>query len=214
MAKYWQPGQVKTRLGRQIGLSAAAALHRSFVLHLQRQLADVDALRVMAIAPDDRCAAAQRESLAAWRVVPQGVGDLGDRLLRFFCDQLTCCEQVLVIGADCPLIDPPVIEQTWQQLERHDAVLGPAIDGGYYLLGLRRPWQPWMINLFVEMPWGTDRVAAVTRQRLQAAGRRCGELVPREDVDTLPCLLRLRDQLHQHRSAPALYRAVQRALAP
>ena len=93
--------------------------------------------RVLSIAPDSDMARIREERATdAWEITPQGDGDLGDRMSRFFQSQLgtaspeTPPSRVILIGADCPLLSESDIVKAAQELEFHDIVLGPAIDGG------------------------------------------------------------------------------------
>ncbi|EMI22112.1 hypothetical protein RMSM_00959 [Rhodopirellula maiorica SM1] len=218
MAKYWTVGKVKTRLGHSIGMNAAAEIHREFVLRLCRQLAAVQSRRVLAIAPDsDGARLREQPELAAWEIIPQGDGDLGDRMSRFFQTQLgfqsqrsvesqrdtssreTPASRVILIGADCPLLGESDIANAAQQLETHDIVLGPAIDGGYYLIGFRGPWSDRFGRLFHEMPWSSSDVFAITKQRAEETQLSLAVLPENEDIDTIECLDRLRDHLNQSR---------------
>ncbi|WP_339936862.1 TIGR04282 family arsenosugar biosynthesis glycosyltransferase [Novipirellula rosea] len=206
MAKYWTAGTVKTRLGRSIGMQAAAEIHREFVLRLCKQLAEVRDRRVLSIAPDS-ATALLREELArdTWEITPQGDGDLGDRMSRFFRSQLgtasseTPASRVVLIGADCPLLSESDIKNAAQQLESHDIVLGPAMDGGYYLIGLRGPWSERFERLFQEMPWSSADVFAITKQRANESQLSLAVLPQNEDIDTIECLDRLRDHLNESR---------------
>ncbi|WP_372716931.1 TIGR04282 family arsenosugar biosynthesis glycosyltransferase [Novipirellula sp.] len=211
MAKYWTAGNVKTRLGRSIGMQAAAEIHREFVLRLCKQLAEVRDHRVLSIAPDSASARFReqlaREQLASdtWEITPQGDGDLGDRMSRFFRSQLgtasaeTPASRVVLIGADCPLLGEPEISEAAQQLESHDIVVGPAMDGGYYLIGLRGPWSERFEHLFQEMPWSSGDVFAITKQRAAESQLSLAVLPQNEDIDTIECLDRLRDHLNESR---------------
>ncbi|QDS95862.1 hypothetical protein FF011L_46630 [Roseimaritima multifibrata] len=224
VAKYWEPGTVKTRLGADVGMPVSAALHQRFVKHLTKRLGaglpghsdtpppqvqqascqnneSAAVKQIWAISPPDAVAKVQGE-VPGWEIGPQGDGDLGERLQRLFQDHLACRSQdpveqsrMLVIGGDCPDLPAATIAEALDQLRTVDAVLGPASDGGYYLLGLKGPWQDWMKRLFQEVPWSQPEVAEVTRDRLKAAGRRWHELPCRDDVDTLADLCRLVERL-------------------
>ncbi|WP_442507654.1 TIGR04282 family arsenosugar biosynthesis glycosyltransferase [Novipirellula sp. SH528] len=202
MAKYWTAGKVKTRLGHSIGMQAAAEIHREFVLRLCRQLAAVQDRRILSLAPDSDIARISEETISkAWEITPQGDGDLGDRMSRFFQSQLgtaspeTPPSRVVLIGADCPLLSASNIAKAAQQLESHDLVIGPAIDGGYYLIGLRGPWTQRFATLFAEMPWSSSDVFAITKQRAEESQLSLAVLSQNEDIDTIECLDRLRDHL-------------------
>ncbi|WP_153557721.1 glycine oxidase ThiO [Roseimaritima sediminicola] len=205
-AKHWTPGTVKTRLAAAVGDETAAQIYRTFVQHLTGELRP--ALRegnfltpILATAPD-AAVATVAAAFPDWHVVGQGDGDLGQRLKRVAEPALQPGRTVILIGADCPDLPPETIHQACRALEHHDAVLGPADDGGYYLLGLRGPWQPWMDGLFTDMPWSTQRVAEITRQRITGAGRSCDLLPPRHDVDTLADLRRLLARLRTAQPDP------------
>jgi glycosyltransferase A (GT-A) superfamily protein (DUF2064 family) len=88
---------------------------------------------------------------------------------------------VVIVGTDCPGVDRRVVLDALGQLGAADVVMGPTLDGGYYLLGLRAP-QPW---LFEGVNWTGGSVAAQTRARAQALGLRLRTLRPLRDVDTV-----------------------------
>lgn len=205
LTKYWEVGQVKSRLGKDIGMARAASLHRSFVLHLCHSLASIHARRVVCLAPQS-ARDPLRETLCsqglerAWEVMLQTEGSLGDRmggwLDAVFCDpsQPTSC--AILIGADCPTVTVRQIEEARRKLESHDVVIGPAADGGYYLIGVSAPWSHDRCRtLFAEIPWSTDQVYPLTRSRIAEAGMSCSELETQGDVDTLDDLYRLREEL-------------------
>ncbi len=160
------PGQVKTRLIPALGADRAAALHAELLAGLVGRLgAAPPAPLELWCAPDTRHelfrALAVRWPLALYR---QGDGDLGARLLAAARDAGRRARYRILIGADCPLLDRGYLEAAVAALlGGRDAVLGPAEDGGYVLLGLREASE----RLFRAMPWGTDRVAAITRRRMQ-----------------------------------------------
>jgi hypothetical protein len=135
MLKEPRPGRVKTRLGREIGMTAAAWWFRHQVARLLRRVEDPRWRLVLAVSPD-------AEGLAS-RVWPahlprlaQGTGDLGDRMARVF--RSLPPGHVCIIGADIPGIGRGHIARAFAALGDHDAVIGPAPDGGYWLIGLRR----------------------------------------------------------------------------
>ena len=104
----------------------------------------------------------------------------------------------ILIGGDCPLLSATEVRIAAQLLQSHDVVIGPAVDGGYYLIGIRGPWarqQAHFETLFQDIPWSTARVLEMTRQRIQTADLSLAELETREDIDTLDELHRLRQCL-------------------
>lgn len=110
-------------------------------------------------------------------VVPQGKGDLGERLIRVAKALPT--GPVLIIGSDVPGIPPALIAKGFQLLEGHDAVLGPSSDGGYWAIGLRR--RPAIVDPFRAVRWSTSHALYDTLRNL--AGRSVGTLAQLDDVD-------------------------------
>lgn len=136
MLKEPRPGRVKTRLGREIGMVDAAWWFRHQTARLIRRIEDPRWRLVLAVSPD-------REGLGS-RVWPahlprqaQGGGSLGDRMARLLKGQPP--GPVCIIGSDIPAISRAHILRAFAELGRADAVLGPAPDGGYWLIGLKSP---------------------------------------------------------------------------
>jgi hypothetical protein len=177
------PGQTKTRLIPALGAEGAADLHRRF-LHatvrtaLQANLGPI----TLWCTPDTShpeftaCAA-----LGPLTLRPQVVGDLGLRMLA------TIDTPTLIIGTDCPTLTQTHLQQAANALNENDAVLIPAEDGGYVLIGLRQP-EP---AIFTDITWGTAQVLASTRQRLHGIGYSWRELPTLWDVDEPADLTRL-----------------------
>ncbi len=114
------------------------------------------------------------------RFLPQGAGDLGERMAGAFEESFrTGSTATVIIGSDCPGLSPDVITAAFARLTETPVVLGPARDGGYYLIGLSRP----MPELFRGIPWGTDRVLADSLAVLQRRGCKPALLDPLEDID-------------------------------
>ena len=189
MAKAPLPGFAKTRLIPALGVEGAAAiahrlLDRAVEQALAADLGGVD----LCCAPDSRHAAFARLGESP-RVAlsPQGEGDLGARMARAFERWLAHVPQVLLIGTDAPALDAALLRQAARALADTDAVFVPAHDGGYALVGLRRPTP----SLFDAMLWSTSTVMAQTRERLAAAGLRYAELPAVADIDNAADLVHL-----------------------
>lgn len=201
MTKFWDVGAVKTRLGSSIGAGPAARIHRLFVMHLCKSLSSFDGHRVVCLAPESRAGALRQELCRSglqqdWQIVGQAGGDLGNRMAQWFeatfRDQSRPADRAILIGADCPLISPSLIVEADHQLASHDAVFGPAADGGYYLIGMGASVATNRLrSIFDRIPWSTERVMEITRTRLAAAGLSWHELPQQEDVDTVEDLNRL-----------------------
>ena len=97
----------------------------------------------------------------------------------------------ILIGGDCPLLSKNDITQTTDYLRQFDVVLGPACDGGYYLIALTGPWRPEFETIFQEIPWSTDQVLPLTRRKLLNANQTMAELETRENIDTEQELIHL-----------------------
>ncbi|MFW5846231.1 MAG: TIGR04282 family arsenosugar biosynthesis glycosyltransferase [Planctomycetota bacterium] len=173
-----RPGRAKTRLIPTLGAAGAAALQRHMTEQLVARLRGHPGLR---ICYSDGDATSMRRWLGPeLDYQPQAEGDLGRRLHLAFADAFAeGATKAIAIGCDIPDLTMLQIEQAEARLQHHDAVLGPATDGGYYLLGLRRP-RP---DLFCDMPWGGPQVAAITRQRCRASGSSLALLEELRDVD-------------------------------
>jgi rSAM/selenodomain-associated transferase 1 len=178
-AKWPRRTTVKTRLGGTPEWGAQVA--RAFLLDTLSRLAGVPARRVLVFAPPSSAADFAALAGADWSLVPQAEGDLGRRLERFISEQLAAgVEQVVVVGTDSPTLPVAYVEEAFGLLHRADVVLGPATDGGYYLLGCG----PRLPPLFDGIDWSTDRVLAQTVERLGEHSWRLTLLPPWYDVDT------------------------------
>ena len=136
MVKEPRPGRVKTRLGRDIGMTDAAWWFRHQTRRLLRRLSDPRWRIVLAVSPD-REGLQSRVWPGALPRRPQGRGDLGARMARMLAD--VPCGPACLIGADIPGIRRAHVAAAFSSLGDHDAVFGPAHDGGYWLMGLRHP---------------------------------------------------------------------------
>lgn len=191
-AKYWEPGRVKTRLAATIGAEAAATIYAEFIRSLLVRLSEVGERRWLCFTPDGR--RAEFESLAGslWHAVPQAVGDLGQRMSAYFDEAFTAsADRVVLIGSDSPTLPHAHVTRAFSALREHDVVLGPTLDGGYYLVGARGHTPP----IFEDISWSTSEVWKQTVERLERSGLSYEELPSWYDVDERADLFRLRDEL-------------------
>jgi rSAM/selenodomain-associated transferase 1 len=175
-----RPGAVKTRLASTLGIEAACATYRQLVDTLLNRITSVDSV-TLCFAPDEAESEIQPWLRQGWRATAQGQGDLGERLDRAF--QIAFAngaKRVLIIGSDCPDITVADLDAGWSALEFHDVVLGPATDGGYWLIGLKLPQN----LLFREIPWSSSLVLQTTLARCGAARLRVQMLRMLSDIDT------------------------------
>lgn len=181
LAKAPLAGLAKTRLIQRLGASGAAALQAA-LLRRTVETAGTAGLGPLTLwcAPD--CTHPAFVALAAsaqLTLAAQPAGDLGVRMHAAVCASPERIAGTLVIGTDCPALTPALLGEAAAALGDHDAVLIPAEDGGYALIGLRRP-EP---HVFADIAWGTPSVAAQTRERFSELGWRWHELPPLWDVD-------------------------------
>ena len=201
--RFPEPGTTKTRLIGALGEEGAADLQRRLT---ERLAARVRAF-VRAEAPETgtggeagidvevRFEGGDAERMRQWlgegaeqapfAYRPQGCGDLGERMERAFNDAFgrddpsQAAGRVVLAGSDIPDLTAEILKRAFAELESHDLVLGPAEDGGYYLIGLTRPAP----GLFRDVPWGADRVLARTREIAGRLGLSVRLLETLRDVD-------------------------------
>ncbi len=188
------PGEAKTRLIPALGAAGAAALHRRLVMHCLRAAGDSRLGPVeLWCAPGTgdpffrECGRRFGASLH-----PQGEGDVGARMQRAFESALARARRAILVGSDIPALSARYLRDADRALRRgDDAVIGPAEDGGYALIGLSRC----DAELFRGIPWGGPEVLAETRRRVAALSMRLSELPVLWDVDRPEDLERLPEGL-------------------
>ena len=187
------PGTCKTRLVPALGEWGAARLSGALTLHL---LAMLDEARVapaiLCCTPDCGHPLFQRRGEEKW--VQRG-NDLGERMLDAVGRALEEAGRVLLLGTDCPVLLAGYLEKAFRALERSDVVIGPAEDGGYVLLGLKKL----DASLFRGIAWGTSAVLDQTLERVAELEWRYELLETLWDVDRPEDLMRLR------RDFPAIF---------
>ena len=176
-----RPGEVKTRLAVGIGEEAAADLYATMASDA------MDRLRSPAydlfVCYDPPSAASE---VQAWlgdgiTLTPQASGNLGHRLWSAVRDGLEIATQVCVVGTDVPDLDDALVKEAFDELSEADVVIGPAADGGYYLLALQRP----IPELFEDIPWSTPEVLDRTLDVARKLGLTVHTLRTLRDVDTV-----------------------------
>ena len=191
MAKAPIPGSVKTRLMPVFSARQAAALARALLVdQLQHLRAFRDADLYLAFTPPHARRLIRRLAPRRFEIFPQSRGDLGVRMQKVFATLFAKGHRrVVLIGGDLPPVPLSHFAQTFAYLDhrRPCAVLGPSLDGGYYLVGLNRE-QP---ALFDRMIWSHDRVLAQALEKLDSVGVRAKQLPLWFDVDTIDDLQRL-----------------------
>jgi rSAM/selenodomain-associated transferase 1 len=185
------PGAVKTRLAATVGDQAALAVYRWLAERTLRVLAESPrAWTVRALVAGDV------NALGEWCVLvdevrAQGEGDLGARMEEAMGAALReGYARVVIVGTDCPTLDAATVRAAMEALRAVPAVIGPALDGGYYLIGGSEA-----LPVFDGVRWSTEVVAAETRARLTRAGLSWRELPAAADIDRAEdlCHLTARD---------------------
>lgn len=208
MARYPTQGQTKTRLARTLGDNDTVHLYRAFLTDLIHHHAGQAYTLCWTYTPNDVDYQTLIEALARsisapvqnMRYFPQQGADLGERLhYAFHWTHDQGYQYTFVIGSDSPQIRAETIAHARAALDEADVVPGPSDDGGYYLLGMKRPH-----DVFSNIPMSTSRVTAMTIEAAQRQGLRVQTIETLFDVDEMPDLQRLAVLLKQDRSlAPA-----------
>lgn len=188
-SKYPIPGQVKTRMIPAIGPEGAARLHRRLtesVVASAKHSGDTVTI----------CAtSAPLRRFRAWlgpdiQYTTQPTGDLGNRMEHAFAAAFRRgAARVIAVGADAPDLTPDILRKAFLALDSSDVVVGPAADGGYYLIGMTR-LRP---ELFHGLEWGTEKVLSRTRDAIRRLGLKADELPVLQDVDRPEDLARVRN---------------------
>lgn len=188
-------GEVKTRLQPDYTPEQSLKLHKHMMLNtlvLSKKLTDIDT---------DLCCTPNRNTMFFLECENQfpvtlsdQLGDeLGERMAFSLSSALQTYEKVIIIGTDCPNLDETYIQQAIDALDTVDAVIGPAEDGGYVLLGLRK----FSLDLFTDFVWGSDTVLSQTRKVLNELAWTSKELGIMHDVDRPEDLHRYQNLLNE-----------------
>lgn len=186
-------GQVKTRMQPMLTEQQSLDLHRRMLRHCLRQACH------SAVAPVELWVTAEHEywqdlsQQFEFRQCLQRGSDLGQRMAYALQQGLPGQQSRVVIGSDCPFIDASYLEKAFAGLVDVPVVLGPALDGGYVLLGLRQ----FDMALFEGIPWGSERVLARTQEQITAIGWSSVTLADLADIDRPEDLQQLQQQLPQ-----------------
>ncbi|BAY36972.1 hypothetical protein NIES2111_13060 [Nostoc sp. NIES-2111] len=157
-SRYPEPGKTKTRLIPALGAGGAANLQRQMTEYTLSQVKELQ--QVINVSSEVRFVGGDVQLMQNWLGAdlvyqPQGDGDLGLRMTRSLYDAFQAqATQVVIIGIDCPGLNFQILTQAFEQTYTVDLVLGPAVDGGYYLIGLRR----FVPELFINIDWGSSQV--------------------------------------------------------
>ena len=189
MSKIPQPGFTKTRLMSVLSERECSDFHRACLADTCRAIRKsrlpgyiyyAAESRNVLPADVDEIWGLPTEERAYFEFRPQQGKDLGERLCNAAREILICYEAVLFLGSDMPQITSDAILEAEVMLSGSDTVLGPAHDGGYYLLGIKQV----VPNLFEDIPWGTSQVLEKTLEKIIENKFACSLLRPQADIDT------------------------------
>ncbi len=192
-ARFPEPGKAKTRLIPALGAGGAARLSRRLTEHAVAVARDACKTGTLSLTV---CSTSGRlRDFRAWLgsdlyLIKQSSGNIGERMRRVFEKAFAQgTPGALLTGSDLPDISSDILQKAVTALNTHDVVLGPAADGGYYLIGMKR-YHP---ELFAGINWGTEHVAEQTRAAIKRCGLTCAEVSELSDVDRPADLEELRN---------------------
>lgn len=176
-------GRIKTRLGKKMDAAAVCRLYQCFVQDIIETLTAGGHDMIVFFTPPHRGAAVQAWLGDTLSYQAQAGKNLGDRMRHAFADVFAGgVDQAVLIGSDLPDLDNRIIETSFEYLKQKDAVIGPAEDGGYYLIGLRK--NAFDNDLFSGIDWGTGSVFRQTMGKIHDACLSCHVLPYWQDIDT------------------------------
>lgn len=172
-----EKGKVKTRLASTVGDNRALEIYKALMVHTRDLASQTEAKRYLFYSQFINTQDDWPENVFIKDL--QIEGDLGTKMATAFQTVLSKHAKAIIIGSDCASLTQEIIQEGIHALDEHDFVLGPALDGGYYLLGMRN-FEP---TLFEDMPWSTEQVAPITKARIKALGKTCFTLPALSDID-------------------------------
>lgn len=170
-------GKVKTRLAKTIGDEKALEIYLALCQYTRQLLLDIDCDRY--IFYDQSIIEHDDWNAQHFHKEQQHPGDLGDRIQHAFEEVLADHDKVLIIGSDCPQIQKTHIELAFESLDETDIVIGPSLDGGYYLLGMTELHS----YLFQDMPWSTSSLYGECLRKIFSRSKSITELERLTDID-------------------------------
>lgn len=174
-----EQGKVKTRLAKSLGDLEALRIYRHLISRTLMTVSDCHLPTYLYFHP--RIDHAIQESFSTFNHHVQEEGDLGWKMYKAFEDILSRHPRAILIGTDCPYLTPALLAAALTSLEHHDLVIGPAKDGGYYLIGLNKN----EIKLFEDISWSTETVFRDTLTIIQGQHLSCHILPELSDIDQI-----------------------------
>lgn len=194
------PGQVKTRLQASLSAEQCASLYQAFLLDIIDLAASLTSYQpFLAYFPAGAKRLFQDMAHSGMGIIAQSGADLGSRMNALITGLLAEGHPaVVIVGSDIPTLQPGILEDALRIVRNHDLCLGPAEDGGYYLIGARKGCE----EVFQGIPWSTPDVFESTVKRAELAGLSVGMVDLFSDIDTADDLERLRGELKKLRNMP------------
>lgn len=176
-AKYPEMGKVKTRLSKDIGEEKAVAVYSKILSKLVSTHKGQNYDFKIAFSPDSK--EGSFKEMFSVDLILQSSGNIGDRMRAVFYSMLDKYDKVVVIGSDTPNISSSDIEEAFLRLDNADAVVGPAVDGGYYLIGMKE-----FTDFFSGITWSTSSVFEDTTELIVEFHQKYELLEEKRDIDT------------------------------
>jgi len=197
-------GEVKTRLAATLGQNVARDLYRCFILDMLSALQRAGFPVIICYYPEDALDHLKGIVGEGYAFQPQYGEDLGERMKNGMMDSFAQgFDRAIVIGSDIPDLPGAFIQESFAALETYDSVIGPAFDGGYYLIGFRQ--ESFLPEAFKGIEWGTNTVLTQTLGILRDHQRTAYLLPPLRDIDTLEDL---RGLFQKHEGTPNCQRTM------
>ena len=173
------PGNVKTRLAKDSSEEYALKVYEALLEHTRKVSLEVELDRYLYYS--DHVSEGDQWSDSDFEKYIQADGDLGEKMTSAFEAALKKNDKVIIIGSDCIQLTPDIIHLAFEALDRWDVVIGPALDGGYYLLGMKSM----DAGLFQDIQWSTSLVSDQTLEKVITSGKTCHYLPSLSDIDYL-----------------------------
>lgn len=194
LMKFPAPGRVKTRLAREIGAESAAELYRLITEKIMENTHPGDSSyeRIVFYTPEN-----MKDEFGKWfpgeTLLPQRGNDLGEIMANSLRDLFDSgAAKAVITGSDIPSLDRDVVGQAFMELDYADVAVGPAADGGYYLIGMKALHE----DIFRGIPWGSGTVFHETVSAIGRLGLTYRTVSPLSDLDTVEDLHRMKSPLH------------------
>ncbi len=180
MSKVPRAGYTKTRLMERLSGRACAAFHSACLLDLAQTVEQTGLPAYLYYTGGSPWEFPSSEAMDKLIKRPQLGQDLGERMYNAALEVLTQHDYLIFIGADLPSLSLITLKEAIRQLDLFDTVVGPAEDGGYYLLGIKQAY----LELFSDIDWGTPQVKEATLAKIKSIGLSVSLLETARDIDT------------------------------